>query len=75
MERLKPIFPKSHGSFGQVLIPRMKTARASVQGADAGQPPAGQSKMAQATWWACAGFTEPTRLDNVMAEAAAVRTL
>jgi hypothetical protein len=38
------------GSIGHGVILRMKTARAWAQGADAGQPPAKQSKMAQSTW-------------------------
>jgi len=38
------------GSIGQGVILRMKTARAWAQGADAGQPPARQSRMAQSTW-------------------------
>ena len=37
------------GSIGQGVILRMKTALAWAQGADAGQPPARQSKMAQST--------------------------
>lgn len=37
------------GSIGQGVIRRMKTARACAQGADVGQPPARQSKMAQST--------------------------
>jgi hypothetical protein len=37
------------GSIGQGVILWMKTARAWAQGADGGQPPARQSKMAQST--------------------------
>ncbi len=35
---------------GQGVIRRMNTARAWAQGAEAGQPPARQSRMAQSTW-------------------------
>ena len=40
---------KSEAELAGVIL-RMKTARAWAQGADAGQPPARQSRMAQSTW-------------------------